>query len=85
LNVEKENGFYVAASLNIPSDNTVIIADVEYEPVKRAWQVKLTAPNDNTKKYEISVHLLCGRTESPCATSYGAGTRIDKIIPLQIR
>ncbi len=85
LNVEKENGFYVAASLDIPSENTTIIGNVAYDSVRHAWQVNLTAPKDNTKQYEISVHLLCGVNDSPCATSYGAGAKIDKILPLQIR
>lgn len=85
MSVEKENGFYVAATLKNLSENFGDIITVEYDTGRRAWLVKFIAPKDNTKQYKISVHLLCGGNDSPCATVYGEGSKIDKILPIKVR
>lgn len=85
MDVDKSNGFYIAASLDCPADHHGIIAAVKYDPDRRGWKVKLNAPNDSSKQYEISVHLLCGGNATPCASVYGEGSRMDKVLPLKVR
>ena len=84
MDVEQANGFYVIAALIDRSENVADIAAVEYDLKIRAWQVKLTAPRDHTKQYEISVSLVCGGKESPCTIIYGNESMANKVFPVQI-
>ena len=57
----------------------------KYDENRRAWLVTLTAPKDNTKSYEISVSLYCGKDESPCAEIYGRAAQTQKTLNLLVR
>lgn len=84
LDVEEANGFSVFVATYDLSRNVWKSADIEYDHDRRAWQVKLTAPKDITKGYKIVLNLFCKKNDSPCATTYGFGTQVDKILTLQI-
>ncbi len=86
MDVTKENGFYVAAGLDNRTDNAGDIAAVKYDSDKSAWRVKIAGKRDNSKQYEVSIHLACGGgASSPCATVYGNGTIINKTLSYQAR
>lgn len=86
MDVTKENGFYVAAGLDNRTDNAGDIAAVKYDSDKRAWRVKIAGKRDNSKQYEVSIHLACGGgANSPCAAVYGNGTIINKTLSYQAR
>lgn len=85
MDVEKVNGFLVSAVLYDVPRTGIQNAVVRYDHTRRAWQVKLKAPKDGTKTYEIQVHLYCGKGGSACADMYGLSAQVEKILPLSIR
>jgi hypothetical protein len=86
IDLEQSTGFYMQARIDeFPRTRPVSFAKVQYDPDKRAWQINLTAPKDNTKTYEIQLHLYCGFDDSLCATTYGRAAQVEKILPLKIR
>lgn len=86
MDVDLANGFYVSAIIYEASRRTMEKQVLgEYDSSRRVWQVKIDAPTDNNKRYELYVALFCSKTNSPCATAYGEGTQVDKVLPLQVR
>lgn len=86
IDLEQSTGFYMQARIDeYPRTKTVSFAKVQYDPDKRAWQIKLTAPKDNTKDYEIELFLYCGFDDSLCATTYGRAAQVEKILHLKVR
>lgn len=85
LTVEKTNGFDVAATIIDLSENMGTRLDVRYNNDRRTWQFKFAAPNDSGKEYKIVLNLFCRKPDSQCATSYGFGTQVDKVLTLQVR
>jgi hypothetical protein len=92
MNVDEASGFEVAATIydrtrkaGHHADKVGNRAEVEYDPGKRAWQVKLTAPKVSNDNYAIVVSLYCREKDSPCATTYGYGTQINKILQVKVR
>lgn len=85
LDVNEGNGFSVIATLIEVSRNHGNRAEVRYDQDIHAWQIRLTAPKDITKEYKLVVNLFCKTNESPCSTTYGFETQVDKIIPIQFR
>lgn len=81
MDVTQENGFYMAGGLHNLTDNAGYIASVKYISDRHAWQVKIAGQRDRDKQYQISMHLVCGGgNNSPCATVYGNGATINKIL-----
>lgn len=86
MDVTKENGFYIAAGLDNLTDNAGDIAAIKYDSDRHAWRVKIAGKREKSKQYEVSIHLACGGgANSPCATVYGNGTIINKILSYQAR
>lgn len=79
-------GFKVKAKLyDFPRTRSYSPATIVYDSVKHVWQVKLVAPDDKSKSYEIQVHLYCNSADSPCAATYGRSAQVEKILPLQVK
>jgi len=85
MDVEQANGFYVSATLYDVPRTGIQNAVVKYDPARRAWLVKLKAPTDSTKAYEIQVHLYCGKEGSACTGTYGLSAQKEIILPLSVR
>jgi len=84
LAVEPDNGFDVVATIFELPKNIVNRAKITYFPDKRAWQARFSIPLDNTKEHKILVNLACVKRGSLCASTFGFGTQVDKIIPVQL-
>ena len=84
LTVDEKNGFNVVATIYELPTNTVNRAKVVYDPDRRAWRAKFSIPRDKAKEYKILLNLFCDKNDGLCANTYGAGTQINKIIPVQI-
>jgi hypothetical protein len=86
VEAEPQAGFHVQAYI---ADKTAKSnhsgTNGKYDENKHAWLVTLTAPEDNTKSYHMSVSLYCSNDESPCAEIYGRAARTNKILNLQVR
>ncbi len=79
-------GFKVKAKLyDFPRTRSYTPATIVYDTAKHVWQVKLVAPDDKNKSYEIQVHLYCNSVDSPCAATYGRSAQVEKILPLQVK
>lgn len=92
MEVEESNGFAVVGLIFDRSQKAGHHAakvgnraEVEYDPGRRAWQVKFTAPNVSGENYAVVVDLYCGVKDSPCASTYGLGTQVSRIVPFQVR
>lgn len=86
ISLEQSTGFYMQGRIyDYPRTKSVVSAKIKYDSDRRAWQVQLIAPQDNTKEYEIVLHLYCGFDDSLCAITYGKAAQVEKILPLKIR
>ena len=86
VEAEPQTGFNVQAYIvDTTAKKNYAGATGEYDENKRAWLIKLTAPKDNTKTYEVSVRLYCGKDESPCAEIYGRAAQTSKTLNLQVQ
>lgn len=86
MDVDLANGFYVSAQINDASTKTMEKQVLgKYDSSRRVWQVNIDAPTDNNKRYELYVALFCSKLNSSCATEYGEGTQVYKVLPLQVR
>lgn len=85
LDVDEANGFKVFATMIEILGNVVSRVEIQYDNERHAWQANLTAPKDKNKEYKIVINLFCKTKDSPCATSYGDGTQVDKILSLQVQ
>lgn len=86
VEAEPQAGFNVQAYI-IDTTNKKTLAGTsgEFDENKRAWLIKLKAPEDNTKTYELSVSLYCGKDESQCAEIYGRAAQTMKVLNLQVQ
>jgi len=79
-------GFNVQASIDdLAEKKSLSGTSGKYDENRRAWLITLNAPKDNTKLYELSVNLYCGKDESPCAEIYGRAAQTSKNLNLQVR
>lgn len=86
VEAEPQAGFDVQAYILDSADKTNHSGtNGKYDENKQAWLVTLTAPKDNTKSYEISISLYCGKDESPCAEIYGRAAQVGRTLNLQVR
>lgn len=84
LDVNIANGFYVLAAHFDKARRYGLYGTVTYDHDKRAWEVRITAPKDATKEYKLVLNLYCRKKDSPCATTYGFGTQVDRVYPLKV-
>ena len=86
VEAEPRSGFNVQAYIvDKTATRNYAGANGEYDEKKGAWLIRLTAPKDNTKPYELSVSLYCGKDESPCAEIYGRAAQTSKTFNLQVQ
>jgi len=85
MSIEPSNGFFTSAILYDIPRTGIQNAIVKYDQTRHAWRIALNAPRDNTKTYEIQVHLYCGKEGSACTATYGLSAQKEKIMPLNIR
>jgi len=86
IEAEPQAGFDVQAYIVDPAEKRNHSgANGKYDENKRAWLITMKAPKDNSKTYELSVLLYCGKDDSPCAEIYGKAAQTSKTLSLQIR